>query len=341
MATLFITGGAGFIGSNFIHYWLQNYPQDQVICYDALTYCGNLENLKDLKDHASFSFIKGDIGENELLDKVLEGVDILVNFAAESHNDRAVLDPGIFVKTNVLGTQTLLEAARRKKIKRFHHISTCEVFGDLALDEERAFKETDAYRPLTPYNASKAAADHVVRAYYHTFLVPITISHCANNYGPYQFPEKVIPLFTTNALEDKPLPLFKSSQFRREWIHVDDHSRALDMILKEGQIGETYNIGTGVEKSVEEIADAIIQTLHKPLSLKTYVPDRLQHDRRYLLDTHKIRTQLRWSPQIDFDTGIKQTIEWYIKHRNWWEHIKSGAYQNYYTHYYQEQIGRI
>jgi dTDP-glucose 4,6-dehydratase len=250
-----------------------------------------------------------------------------------------VLDPGIFFRTNVVGTQTLLEASRRAGVKRFHHISTCEVFGDLALDEPRAFLETDPFLPRTPYNASKAGANHVVMAYYHTFGLPITISHCCNNYGPYQFPEKLIPLFATNALEDKPLPLFKSSQNRREWIHADDHSAAVDAILRQGKIGEAYNIGTGVEKSVEEITDLILETLGKPASLKTYVADRPGHDRRYLLSIDKITKELGWTPKIAFDDGIRETVEWYKNNPDWWTRVKDGSYQQYYDRYYRSVLG--
>lgn len=336
---VFVTGAAGFIGSNFVRYWLQEHPSDTVVGYDALTYAGNLENLSAYKNDERFTFVKGDIGDYDTARKALEGVDWVVNFAAESHNDRAILDPGIFVKTNVLGTQVLLAAARDAKVKRFHHISTCEVFGELELDEDRMFKEGDAYMPKTPYNASKAAANHVVMAYYHTFNLPVTISHCANNYGPFQFPEKVIPLFTTNALEGKPLPLMKSSHNRREWIHVDDHARAIDRILHDGKVGESYNIGTRVEKSVEEIADIILQTLDKPSTLKTYVPDRLQHDKRYLLDPEKIERELGWKPQVNFDEGVRQTIEWYRNNPEWWQNCKSGAYREYYDKYYSETLG--
>ena len=234
----------------------------------------------------------------------MTGCDMVVHFAAESHNDRAILDPGIFVKTNVLGTQVLLEAARVVGVKRFHHISTCEVFGDLGLEEKRAFKETDPYAPKTPYNASKAGANHVVMAYFHTFKIPVTISHCSNNYGPYQFPEKIIPLFVTNALQKQSLPLFQSSQNKREWLHVLDHCEAIDLILQKGKIGESYNIGSGIEKSVEEIADLGLGALKKDKSLKTYVPDRLQHDQRYLLDCSKITSELGWRPSVSFEEGI-------------------------------------
>lgn len=338
---ILVTGGAGFIGSNFIRYWLKNHPDDQVINYDLLTYAGNLENLKDIQGDSRYTFVKGDIADYETARAAMEGVNVVVNFAAESHNDRAILDPGIFVKTNVLGTQILLAAAKDANVDRFHHISTCEVFGDLELDEDRMFKESDSQVPKTPYNASKAAANHVVMSYFHTFKLPVTISHCANNYGPYQFPEKVIPVFTTNALEDKPLPLFKSSQNKREWIHVDDHARGIEAIINKGTIGESYNIGTQTEKTVEDIADAVLKTLGKPESLKTYVPDRLQHDKRYLLDPTKMREELGWEPQIDFDQGIKETILWYKENEDWWRRCKSGDYQKYYDDYYKEQIGQL
>ncbi len=316
--TLLVTGGAGFIGSNFIRYWLDTHLDDQIINLDALTYAGNPANLTDVSTNPRYRFVQADIGDYDKVRPALEGVDWVVNFAAESHNDRAIEDPGIFVKTNVLGTQILLAAAKDAGVKRFHHISTCEVFGELELDDTRLFCENDAYMPKTPYNASKAAANHIVMAYFHTFKLPVTISHCANNYGPYQFPEKIIPLFTANALRNMPLPLFKSSQHRREWIHVLDHARAIDLILHKGKIGEAYNVGTLVEKSVEEIADALLQTLEKPTALKTYVPDRLQHDKRYLLNPHKIETELGWKPEVPFAQGLRETILWYKDHPEWW-----------------------
>lgn len=336
-----VTGGAGFIGSGFIRYFLKTRDDAQVTNYDALTYAGNLENLKAVEDDKRYRFIRGDISDLEGALSALKGVDAVVHFAAESHNDRGVLDPSIFFRTNVVGTQTLLEAARRAGVKRFHHISTCEVFGDLALDETRAFKETDAYVPRTPYNASKAGSAHAVMAYYHTFGLPVTMSHCCNNYGPYQFPEKVIPLFTTNALEDKPLPVFKSSHNRREWIHVDDHSAAVALILEKGKVGETYNVGTGIEQSVEEIADLVLSTLNKPDSLKMTVEDRPGHDRRYLLDTTKIKSELGWAPTIEFATGIEQTIRWYKENPSWWQRVKSGAYQDYYREYYEGTLKHV
>jgi len=337
---LFVTGGAGFIGSNFIRYWLKHHPEDDVVNFDLLTYAGNLENLRDVQDNDRYTFIKGDITKMDDVRPAMDGVDVVVNFAAESHNDRAILDPGIFVRTNVLGTQILLAAAKDVGVSRFHHISTCEVFGELELDEERMFAEGDAFMPKTPYNASKAAANHVVMSYFHTFKVPVTISHCANNYGPYQFPEKVIPVFTTNALEGKELPLFKSSHNKREWIHVDDHARGIEAILAKGKEGESYNIGTKVEKTVEDIADKVLEVLSKPQSLKTYIPDRLQHDKRYLLDPTKIERELGWKAGIDFDEGIKETILWYKNNEEWWRRCKSGEYQEYYNNYYNNQIGK-
>jgi len=337
----FVTGGAGFIGSNFIHYILRTHPEAQVVNYDLLTYAGNLENLKAVQDDPRYTFVRGDITDLDTVIQAMEGCDVVVNFAAESHNDRAVLDPGIFVKTNVMGTQILLEAAHRLKIPRFHHISTCEVFGDLALDEDRMFSEDDPHMPKTPYNASKAAANHVVMAYLHTYKLPVTISHCANNYGPYQFPEKLIPLFTTNAMEDISLPLFKSSQNRREWIHVDDHCAGVDLVVRKGAIGESYNIGTRVEKSVEQITDKILEILGKPHTLKTYVPDRLQHDRRYLLDPSKIMEELGWVPRIPYDDGMAETIKWYQDNEDWWRRCKSGDYASYYENYYSDKLGKL
>jgi len=329
---LLVTGGAGFIGSNFIRYWLEKYPNDQVVNLDVLTYAGNLENLRDIANNPNYKFVKGDIGDLEYNKKLLkdEKINVIVNFAAESHNGRAMVEPDIFVKTNVLGTQMLLEAAKDTGIDRFHQISTCEVFGDLALDEKRAFKESDPYLPKTPYNASKASANHEVMAYFHTFKLPVTISHCANNYGPYQFPEKVIPRFVTNALQDQELPLFKSSQNSREWLHTLDHCKAIDLIIKKGKAGEAYNIGSGVEKSIEDIAQAVLKRLNKPESLKVYVEDRPGHDRRYLLDTTKIRTELGWRPEIEFEAGIDEVVDWYIKNEKWWRPLLGkGFVENY------------
>ncbi|MGH9017891.1 MAG: dTDP-glucose 4,6-dehydratase, partial [Acidimicrobiales bacterium] len=252
-------------------------------------------------------------------------VDTVVHFAAESHNSLAILDPGLFFRTNVLGTQALLEASRHADVARFHHISTCEVYGDLPLDSDDSFSEEDAYRPRTPYNASKAGADHAVRAYMETFGLPATITNCSNNYGPYQFPEKVIPLFTSRALDDQPLPLYSSTKNTREWLHVVDHCRAVEAVLERGRIGETYHVGSGVEASIEEIADAVLATLGKPSSLKEIVPDRPGHDRRYLLDCTKIGGELGWKPTVPFEEGLADTVRWYAENRAWWEPLRDRA----------------
>lgn len=320
-----MTGGAGFIGSNFVRYWSDAHPDDTVVVYDALTYAGNLENLAGLADRVTV--VHGDIADLELAEMSLRqhSIDIVVNFAAESHNSLAVLDPGLFFRTNVLGTQTLLEACRTVGVARFHHISTCEVYGDLDLDATEAFTEESPYRPRTPYNASKAGADHAVRAYHETYGLPITITNCANNYGPYQFPEKVVPLFTTLALDDRPLPLYASTHNRREWVHVLDHCRAVERVLTDGKVGETYHVGTGVEASIEEIADRVLAALGKPASLKTIVPDRPGHDRRYLLDATRISRELGWQPTVPWEQGLADTVEWYAANRAWWEPLRGRA----------------
>ncbi|HEX6679243.1 MAG TPA: dTDP-glucose 4,6-dehydratase [Gaiellaceae bacterium] len=323
---ILVTGGAGFIGSNFVRFWLDRHPDDHVVVLDLLTYAGNRASLEDVEER--FVFVEGDIGDRELAERVLrdEEIDTIVNFAAESHNSLAVVDPGRFFRTNALGTQTLLEAARTTGgIRRFHHISTCEVYGDLPLDTDDVFTEDSPYRPRTPYNASKASADHAVRAYSETYGLPVTITNCSNNYGPYQFPEKVIPLFVTNALDDQPLPLYASTQNQREWLHALDHCRAIELVLEKGAEGETYNVGSGVEKSIEEIADAVLKLTGKPADLKTIVPDRPGHDRRYLLDSTKLRHELAWEPEIDFERGLSETVAWYAEHRDWWEPLKERA----------------
>src|SRR5215203_5711145 len=320
-----VTGGAGFIGSNFARYWCENHADDRVIVYDLLTYAGDRRNLADLGDRVDF--VQGDIGDAELAGSTLRthGIDTIVNFAAESHNSLAVLDPTLFFRTNVLGTQILLEAARQHSVERFHHVSTCEVYGDLALDSDEMFTEETPYRPRTPYNASKAGADHAVRAYSETYGLPVTITNCSNNYGSRQFPEKVIPLFLTNALDDVPLPLYSSTQNRREWLHVDDHCRAIELVLERGLIGATYNVGSGIEASIEEIADRILALTGKPPELKSIVPDRPGHDRRYLLDSSKLRTELGWAPEVEFGAGLAATVEWYADNRDWWEPLKERA----------------
>jgi dTDP-glucose 4,6-dehydratase len=323
--SVLVTGGAGFIGSNFVRHWVETHPDDRVVVLDLLTYAGNRANLIGL--NGRYDLVEGDIGDAELVEGLLRThrTDVVVNFAAESHNSHAIVNPGAFFRTNVLGTQVLCEAARRVGVERLHHISTCEVYGDLALDADAVFSESAPYRPRTPYSASKAGGDHVVRAYHETFGLPITISNCANNYGPYQFPEKVIPLFTARALDDRQLPLYASKENRREWIHVLDHCRAIELVINRGRVGDTYHVGTGVEKSVDEIADLVLAALGKPASLKTTVPDRPGHDRRYVLDWTKIRRELGWQPEVPFDQGIAETVRWYADHRAWWEPLLERA----------------
>ncbi len=320
---LLVTGGAGFIGSTFTRHAVG--AGHEVVVYDALTYAGDRRSLADVEGR--FTFLHADIGDAAAASAALEthAIDAVVNFAAESHNSLAVVDPGRFFRTNVLGTQTLLESARRVGTPRFHHVSTCEVYGDLALDSDERFSEDSPYRPRTPYNASKAGADHAVRAYHETYGMATTITNCCNNYGPYQFPEKVIPLFSALALDDQPLPLYASTANRREWLHVDDHCRAILAVLDRGRIGETYHVGSGIEASIEEIADAVLDALGKPASLKTIVPDRPGHDRRYLLDSGKIGRELGWAPTVAFAEGLRATVQWYADNRAWWEPLRDRA----------------
>lgn len=322
---ILVTGGAGFIGANFVRHWTSSHPDDGVVVYDLLTYAGNRASLSDVED--SITFVRGDIGDQASAEHAMRdhAIDVVVNFAAESHNSLAVLDPALFFRTNVLGTQALLEAARQAGVARFHHISTCEVYGDLDLDTDESFREDSPYRPRTPYNASKAGADHAVRAYFETYGLPVTVTNCCNNYGPFQFPEKVIPLFTVRAFDGDPLPMYASTKNRREWLHVADHCRAIEAVLERGRIGETYNVGSGVERSIEEIADGVLAAAGKPTDLKTIVPDRPGHDRRYLLDSTKIRTELGWEPEIPFDRGLADTVAWYGANRDWWEPLRDRA----------------
>ena len=323
---LLVTGAAGFIGSNFVHYWVERHPDDHVVALDLLTYAGNRANLEGIEQQ--IDFVEGDIADLDLGRRLLEqyDIDVVVNFAAESHNSLAVVDPRRFFHTNVIGTQTLLEAAREVGgLERFHHVSTCEVYGDLPLDTDEMFTEESPYRPRTPYNASKAGADHAVRAYHETFGIPISITNCSNNYGPYQFPEKVIPLFVTNALDDLPLPMYASTQNKREWLHVRDHCRAIELVLEADKVGDTYNVGSGIEASIEEIADLVLELTGKPEVLKTIVPDRPGHDRRYLLDSSKLRRELGWEPEISWEDGLRETVEWYRTSRDWWEPLKERA----------------
>jgi dTDP-glucose 4,6-dehydratase len=319
---ILVTGAAGFIGSNFVHYWVERHPDDSLVALDLLTYAGNRANLDGTERQVPF--VQADIADLDILENVLREheIDAVVNFAAESHNSLAVIDPGRFFHTNVVGTQALLEASRRVDVARFHHVSTCEVYGDLPLDSDESFTEESPYRPRTPYNASKAGGDHAVRAYFETWGLPVTITNCSNNYGPFQFPEKVIPLFVTNALDDRPLPMYESTENRREWLHVRDHCRAIELALDEGEPGATYNVGSTVEASIEEIADRVLELTGKPESLKTIVPDRPGHDRRYLLDSSKIGRELGWAPEIGFEDGLRETVEWYAANRAWWEPLR-------------------
>jgi dTDP-glucose 4,6-dehydratase len=317
--SLLVTGGAGFIGSNFTRWWAAAHPDDRLVVLDALTYAGVRASLADLDDR--IVFVHGDIGDQELVERTLRehAVTTVVNFAAESHNSYAIKNPGAFFATNVVGTQRLLEAVRRVGVDRFHHVSTCEVYGDMALDDPGAFTEDSPYRPRTPYNASKAGGDHAVRAYGLTYGVPVSITNCSNNYGPYQFPEKVIPLFVTNGLRGLTLPVYESSANRREWLYVDDHARAIEAVLDRGRVGETYHVGSGFEASVSTIAETVLAELGLPASRIETVPDRPSHDRRYLLDSSKLRGELGWTPQVEWADGIKATVAWYEANPSWWE----------------------
>jgi dTDP-glucose 4,6-dehydratase len=316
-----VTGGAGFIGSNFVRYWAERRPEDEIVVLDALTYAGDRRSIAELEQAGRITFVHADICDQPVVEATLteHHTETVVHFAAESHNSLAILDPARFFRTNVLGTQSLCDAARRVGIERFHHISTCEVYGDLALDSDESFSEESPYRPRTPYNASKAGADHVVRSYIETFGLRATITNCCNNYGPYQFPEKVIPLFATRALQGETLPLYASTKNRREWLHVDDHCRAIELVLSNGELGETYHVGSGEEASIEQIADGVLAAAGQPESLKTIVPDRPGHDRRYLLDSTKLRTELGWKPTVEFEAGLDATVAWYRDNRAWWE----------------------
>lgn len=320
---LLVTGGAGFIGSNFIRYWLEKYPLDQIKNLDLLTYAGNLDNLSLVAQNPNYEFIKGDICDAKLVAEIVSEVDIIVHFAAESHVDRSILDSGAFVKTNVEGTRTLLEAARLAKPGgiRFHHVSTDEVFG--ALDfKDKKFNEHTPYDPRSPYSASKAASDHLVRAYFHTYKLPITISNCSNNYGPYQHPEKLIPLFITNLLENKSVPVYGSGQNIRDWIHVDDHNYGVDLIIKKGKIGETYCLGGDSEKSNLEITHQILEIMGLGEEMIKYVTDRPGHDLRYAIDFSKAKKDLEFAPKYSFINGLKETIDWYKNNKSWWQKLK-------------------
>ncbi len=327
MVKILITGGAGFIGSNFVRYMLDTHPDYELLNLDSLTYCGNLENLRGVEENPSYTFIKGDITDKDLVFDVVEDVDYIVNFAAESHVDRSIEDPAIFVKSNVMGTQVLLDAALNLGVEKYIQISTDEVYGTLG--EEGYFTETTPLAPNSPYSASKAAADLMVRAYHETFKLPINITRCSNNYGPYQFPEKLIPLMISNALEDKALPVYGDGLHVRDWLHVHDHCTAIDLVLHQGRDGGVYNIGGNNEKQNIELVKLILKILDKPESLITSVEDRKGHDRRYAIDSSKIQKELGWKPKYTFETGITETIQWYLDHQDWLETVKSGEYQNY------------
>lgn len=331
---LLVTGGAGFIGSNFVHHMIKFHPEDTIVNYDLLTYAGNLENLKDVEDHPNYHFVRGNICNRELVEYVIDQfeIDTVVNFAAESHVDRSITEPDLFVKSNVLGTQTLLDLAKSKKINKYLQISTDEVYGSLGPDGY--FTETTPLAPNSPYSASKASADLMVRAYYETFGLNVNITRCSNNYGPYHFPEKLIPLVVTNALENKELPVYGDGKNIRDWLYVEDHCTAIDLVLHKGQPGEIYNVGGHNEKCNIDIVKLIVDTLGKSRDLIKHVADRLGHDRRYAIDPTKIETELGWTPQYNFDSGIKETIQWYLDHEDWWSKIKTGEYMDYYKKQY-------
>ncbi len=335
---LLVTGGCGFIGSNFIRHQLADYNDVSVVNLDLLTYAGNLENLADIKDDSRYEFRRGDICDRELVDEILSGgpFDAVVNFAAESHVDRSILDSGPFIQTNIVGTQVLLDAARGAKIGRFVQVSTDEVYGSLG--ETGLFTEETPLAPSSPYSASKTAADLLVRAYHHSFGFPAVTTRCSNNYGPYQFPEKLIPLFISNAAQDKALPVYGTGTNVRDWIHVDDHCRGIDAALRHGVDGEVYNFGGSNERTNLEITHAILKLLHKPESLIHYVTDRPGHDLRYAIDSSKAERELQWTPQVDFESGLKATVDWYQQHADWVAHIKSGEYQSYYEQQYGERL---
>lgn len=334
---ILVTGGAGFIGANFVYYELENHSDDRIVCIDALTYAGNLATLDAAMGHSNFRFVKADIADRDAVESLFseESFDVVVNFAAESHVDRSIENPELFLKTNVMGTQVLMDACRKYNVPRYHQVSTDEVYGDLPLDRpELFFTEETPIHTSSPYSASKAAADLLVLAYYRTFGLPVTISRCSNNYGPYHFPEKLIPLMISRALADQSLPVYGKGDNVRDWLYVEDHCSAIDLIIRNGRIGEVYNIGGHNERTNLEVVKTILSELDKPETLISYVTDRLGHDRRYAIDPTKITGELGWAPKTYFDDGIKKTIRWYLDNRSWWENILSGDYQAYYEKMY-------
>lgn len=335
---LLVTGGAGFIGSNFVLYMLKKYPDYQIVNVDTLTYAGNLENLKSIENDPNHVFVKADIRDAAKMDELIgQGIDVVVNFAAESHVDRSIMEPDIFVKTNVLGTQVLLDAAKKHGISKFVQVSTDEVYGTLG--ETGLFSEATPLAPNSPYSASKAGGDLLVRAYHETFGLPVNITRCSNNYGPYQFPEKLIPLIISKASEDEPLPIYGDGMNIRDWLYVEDHCSAIDLVIHKGRNGEVYNIGGNNERTNVHIVKTILKQLGKSESLMTYVKDRPGHDRRYGIDPIKTMTELGWKPRHSFETGIRETIKWYLDNKEWWTRIQSGEYQEYYSRQYGARLG--
>ena len=338
--TMIVTGGAGFIGANFVFHMLDKYPQYRIVCVDKLTYAGNLSTLASVMDAPNFHFVKLDICDREGVFRLFEEEhpDVVVNFAAESHVDRSIVDPEVFLRTNILGTQVLMDACRKYGITRYHQVSTDEVYGDLPLDRpDLFFTEETPLHTSSPYSASKASADLLVMAYHRTFGLPVTLSRCSNNYGPYQFPEKLIPLMITSALADNPLPVYGKGLNVRDWLYVEDHCKAIDLIIHKGKIGEVYNVGGHNEKQNIEIVKTICRELGKPESLITHVSDRKGHDMRYAIDPTKISKELGWQPETSFEDGIKKTIQWYLDNREWWSSILSGEYRHYYEKFYADR----
>lgn len=333
-----VTGGAGFIGSNFVRYMVKKYPEYQIVNLDLLTYAGNLENLKEIENKPNYKFVKGDIADHEFINEFFaeEKFDYVINFAAESHVDRSITEPEIFVRTNVQGTQVLLDAAKNIGVKKYLQVSTDEVYGTLG--ETGYFTEETPLAPNSPYSASKAGADLLVRAYHETYGMPVNITRCSNNYGPFHFPEKLIPLMIINALHDKDLPVYGDGLNVRDWLYVEDHCEAIDTVLHKGVVGEVYNIGGNNEHTNIEIVKTILKHLGKPESLIKFVKDRPGHDRRYAIDATKIRTELGWEPKHTFETGIKETIDWYLENKDWWENIISGEYQQYFKQQYGDRL---
>lgn len=335
--TILVTGGAGFIGSNFIYFLLGRYPQDKIVCVDKLTYAGNLSTLKDALKRQNFVFYKADICDRGEIYKIFqkENPEAVINFAAESHVDRSIADPEVFLRTNILGTQVLMDACRLYGRVRFHQVSTDEVYGDLPLDRpDLLFTEETPIRTSSPYSASKAAADLLALAYYRTYGLPVTVSRCSNNYGPYHFPEKLIPLMIANAVADMPLPVYGTGENVRDWLYVEDHCKAIDLIVRKGRLGEVYNVGGHNERRNIDIVKLICRELDKPESLIKFVADRKGHDLRYAIDPSKISRELGWVPETSFETGIRKTVDWYMTHREWWEEIVNGEYRNYYEKMY-------